>query len=80
MLKEFYSLIKQTHSFELILVTHDENERDFLGYFNKMPWLAIPWEERLVLGGLVRVCRPRTIPHLCIFDNEGQYITCDANE
>lgn len=72
--------MKLERKFELILVTSDENERDFLRYYSKMPWLAIPWNQKIVLGQMIRLCRPQTIPHLCIFDSDGHYVTCDATD
>ncbi|CAD8136002.1 unnamed protein product [Paramecium pentaurelia] len=80
MLKNFYDEIRKSKTFEIVLVTHDENERDFMKYYQKMPWLAIPWSEKMAISYLTRICKPQTIPHLCIFDQDGNYVTCGARD
>jgi nucleoredoxin len=37
---------KQKKPFEVVFLSSDRSEADFDAYFKKMPWLALPFEER----------------------------------
>nr|CCD14889.1 hypothetical protein, unlikely [Trypanosoma congolense IL3000] len=45
-LVEFYEKYHKSKNFEVVLVSWDESEEDFSGYYDKMPWLALPFGER----------------------------------
>ena len=44
-LAEYYKNNHQNKNFEIVFVRGDENEDAFNGYFNEMPWLALPFTE-----------------------------------
>eukprot|EP00796_Vickermania_ingenoplastis_P000801 gene801-442_t len=41
-LAEFYSKYKDAKNFEIIWISWDEEKGDYTGYFEKMPWMALP--------------------------------------
>lgn len=59
------------NDFEVVFISSDKDEESFNGYFEKMPWLAIPFidsEKRKTLKDLFKV---RGIPCLVILDKDG---------
>lgn len=46
LLAEFYKKFGQAKNFEVIFVSADQNEEKFKTYYNEMPWLALPFEQR----------------------------------
>lgn len=45
-LAEFYKKYHAEKNFEIVFVSSDKNEGDFKGYYEEMPWLALPFSER----------------------------------
>jgi thiol-disulfide isomerase/thioredoxin len=69
-LVDYYKEVnKKGKKFEVVLVSQDQNPTDFVEYFQKMPWLAIPMDEVVdyvqTLGAQFRL---KGIPHLVILD------------
>jgi thiol-disulfide isomerase/thioredoxin len=69
-LVDYYKEInKKGKKFEVILVSQDQNPTDFVDYFQKMPWLAIPMDEVVdYVQSLGAQFRLKGIPHLVILD------------
>lgn len=59
-LKEWYN--KQGGKAEIIFVSSDSDEAAFESYYASMPWLAIPYSERLVVSALMSTCGVIGIP------------------
>eukprot|EP00754_Rhynchopus_humris_P035169 Rhum_TRINITY_DN16737_c0_g1::Rhum_TRINITY_DN16737_c0_g1_i1::g.164098::m.164098/K17609/NXN; nucleoredoxin len=76
---KFYSEHKEKHSFEVVFVSLDRSDEDFLSYYSEMPWTAIPYgsTERSTFaskfGG-------EGIPELLIFDDAGSLVTRNGVE
>ncbi|GET90402.1 tryparedoxin, putative [Leishmania tarentolae] len=64
LLMEFYQKYQTSKNFEVVLVSWDEEEDDFNGYYQKMPWLTIPFEKRSILESLTKTFKVETIPTL----------------
>lgn len=41
----FYEKFAQSKNFEVLFVSWDEEEEDFAGYYEKMPWGTLPFSE-----------------------------------
>ncbi|EAN86318.1 putative tryparedoxin 1 [Trypanosoma cruzi] len=61
-LVEFYEKFRESKNFEVVLVTWDDEEEAYNGYFAKMPWLAIPFSSRAELEALRSTFGVETIP------------------
>ncbi|CAM39979.1 tryparedoxin [Leishmania braziliensis MHOM/BR/75/M2904] len=62
LLIEFYEKYHDSKNLEVILVTWDEEEEGFNGYYAKMPWLAIPFSQRHLVEGLTKAFKVESIP------------------
>mmetsp|Transcript_19251 Transcript_19251/g.54378 ORF Transcript_19251/g.54378 Transcript_19251/m.54378 type:complete len:269 (+) Transcript_19251:100-906(+) len=80
MLAESYAQHLKPKGFECVLVSSDRSEEDFLGYFAKMPWLALPYGDRARQEALSAQFGVRSIPTLALVDAEGRTITTEARE
>jgi thiol-disulfide isomerase/thioredoxin len=78
-LAETYNQLRKKHgkAFEIVCVSHDQSEAAFQRYFQKMPWLALPFHtmQRTVLGDLFQV---EGIPTLILLDRKGKVISRDG--
>ena len=46
-LAKFYQTMKEAgKKFEIVFISSDRDENDWQSYFNEMPWLALPFNER----------------------------------
>ena len=59
-LRDWY--MKQGGKVEIIFVSSDSDEASFESYYSSMPWLAIPYSERLVASALMSTCGVMGIP------------------
>lgn len=80
-LTEFYKeMNKKGKKFEIVWVSRDQTTDDFVAYFQKMPWLAVPvgsLEE--VVAKLAGKFQLKGIPHLVILDGyDGSVYTLDG--
>jgi len=65
-------------NFEIVFVSSDRDEDSFKEYFNDMPWLALPYEERDMKAKLSKKYKVSGIPSLIILDESGKVITTDG--
>lgn len=72
LLVDFYNKVNAQHkAAEIILVSADRTQEDFQKYFEKMPWLAVPFEEETIRASLAQKCQVTTIPNLSLMDSQG---------
>ncbi len=71
---------KKGKKFEIVFVSRDRNSDEFVGYYSKMPWVAVPLENvNAVIQNLAPKYDLKGIPHLVILDGEdGSSITTDG--
>lgn len=78
-LAAFYNNKKKEKNFEVIWISWDEEKSDYTGYFEKMPWLAVPFEKSVVVKALTEKFSVESIPTLIGVDaNTGKVVTTTA--
>lgn len=80
LLAKFYTDAKkiESTSFELVFCSSDSDENSFLQYFKSMPWLALPFNDRLLKSNLGAKFNVRGIPCLIILDANGNIKDLDG--
>ena len=67
--------------FEVVFVSADRSQEDFDAYYAKMPWLALPYDDRELQGDLNRLYGVRGIPTLVLLNpKDGSVISADGTE
>lgn len=61
---EFYEKFHESKDFEIIFISWDEEKEGFDGYYGKMPWLALPFENRKGMEHLTNGFNVQSIPTL----------------
>ncbi|KAF8016574.1 hypothetical protein BT93_H1943 [Corymbia citriodora subsp. variegata] len=74
-LADVYNELSPRGDLEIIFISADEDEESFIGYFSKMPWLAIPFSDSENRDSLDELFKVRGIPHLVILDGTGTVLT-----
>lgn len=78
-LADFYNKYKDAKNFEIIWISWDEEKDDYTGYFAKMPWTALPFEDRPGVEHLVKEFKVESIPTLVgVEANTGNVVTTTA--
>eukprot|EP00747_Dinoflagellata_sp_TGD_P178693 gnl/TRDRNA2_/TRDRNA2_28103_c0_seq1.p1 gnl/TRDRNA2_/TRDRNA2_28103_c0~~gnl/TRDRNA2_/TRDRNA2_28103_c0_seq1.p1 ORF type:complete len:281 (+),score=64.38 gnl/TRDRNA2_/TRDRNA2_28103_c0_seq1:65-907(+) len=75
-----YAQSLEPKGFKCVLVSSDQDEAAFSEYFAKMPWLALPYEDRQRQQQLSQLFKVQTIPTLAIVDPQGRTITTEARD
>ena len=77
----YRALERRGEHFEVVFVSGDRDEESFNSYFNKMPWLAVPFSNKQALQQLSQLFRVRAIPTLVILDlTRGRLVSMDGCE
>jgi len=81
-LVKFYEKMKeQEKDFEVVFVSSDHDAKSMGAYFEKMPWLAVPFDEREVKAKLSTKLKVRGIPTLVFLDGPtGQVYNMNGRE
>ena len=78
-LSKLYSdIVGQGKNFELVFVSSDKDETSFNEYYEEMPWLALPFDDRDRKGQLSNQFQVKGIPTLVLLDEEGKVYTTDG--
>lgn len=64
--------------FEVVFVSADRDEASWRSYFDEMPWLAVPYEDRGKLQTLSRKYSIQGYPSLIVVDANGNTVNGDA--
>jgi len=64
--------------FEIVFVSSDKDDDAFEGYYEEMPWLALPFENRAAKNDLSKACKVSGIPTLVILGPDGKIINADG--
>eukprot|EP01035_Chromulina_nebulosa_P019522 gene19522-25419_t len=69
-LKKFYDTLKEVDKeyLEIVMVSTDNNEDEFIEYFKEQPWVAMPYAEVPLKQAVTRQFNVTGIPHLVILD------------
>lgn len=73
-----YKASAAANSTEVVFVSSDQDQDGFDGYYNEMPWLALPFEDRAKKDMLSEKYGVRGIPTLVILDGAGTLITTEG--
>lgn len=65
---------QEVADFEIVLVSSDREEEKFAEYYADMPWLALPYEKRLLKADLCDKFGVKTVPTLIFFNDKGEVI------
>jgi len=77
-LAEWYAKDLQSKGLEVVFVSSDRGEDSFRGYFGKMPWLALPFNDRGRTEQLSQKFQVKGIPTLVLLKSSGEVITLDG--
>eukprot|EP00331_Platyophrya_macrostoma_P004980 CAMPEP_0176420078 /NCGR_PEP_ID=MMETSP0127-20121128/8405_1 /TAXON_ID=938130 /ORGANISM="Platyophrya macrostoma, Strain WH" /LENGTH=149 /DNA_ID=CAMNT_0017800631 /DNA_START=44 /DNA_END=493 /DNA_ORIENTATION=- len=69
---------KKNKELEIIFVSFDKKKSEFESYYKKMPWLAIPFEDKDTIKKLSSKYSVQGIPTLLILDNNGEVLVEDG--
>jgi nucleoredoxin len=81
MLAKFYTEMKKKgKKFEIVLVSRDRSPDEFVGYYEKMPWLACTWENfQQVAQQTSGPLKVQGIPHFVLLEgDDATVITYDG--
>ncbi|KAL5250752.1 hypothetical protein ACHWQZ_G016479 [Mnemiopsis leidyi] len=74
----YNEVLKAGHNFEIIWVSRDRYESSAEDFFQKMPWVRLPWSENYKIGQLFSLTQQRYIPALTILDPDLNVINPNA--
>eukprot|EP00246_Nothoceros_aenigmaticus_P016997 TRINITY_DN800_c0_g1_i1.p1 TRINITY_DN800_c0_g1~~TRINITY_DN800_c0_g1_i1.p1 ORF type:complete len:608 (+),score=153.44 TRINITY_DN800_c0_g1_i1:128-1951(+) len=78
-LKQVYEKLKAEHKdLEIVFVSGDEDEEAFRGYFEDMPWLAVPFSDQQAKKQLNSLFEVEGIPTLVTLDSHGKTVQTDT--
>lgn len=77
-LANFYQSVLASHRVEIVWVSSDRSDQEFVTYFQKMPWLAVPMKATDKLEELRDQFSVAGIPYLVVLDTNGQVLVRDA--
>ena len=78
---KFYKEQKEKRQdFEVVWVSWDNSEEQAKEYYEKMPWLALPFSEKKIKEKLNRKFQVRSIPTLALVDKEGTIVSTKARD
>lgn len=72
-LAEFYKKMNKKYKgkFEIVWISGDRSEQEFVGYYQKMPWLAVPVNvASQIYQKLSPLYKVKGIPHMVFLDGE----------
>lgn len=81
-LVEAYKKLKETgqgQDFEIVLISLDHKDEQFKEGFEKMPWLALPFNDKSI-ERLVRYFELQNLPTLVIIGPDGKTLNPDVSE
>eukprot|EP01031_Cornospumella_fuschlensis_P035644 gene35644-43231_t len=78
-LVKFYTVAqKAKKGLEIIWVSGDRSQDEFVGYYQKMPWLAVPMDKAgAYMQSLGAKYQLKGIPHLVLLDMDGNVLSLD---
>ncbi|GMI39569.1 hypothetical protein TeGR_g12079 [Tetraparma gracilis] len=76
---EFVSALRKTNpNFECVFVSSDKDQAEFDGYFETMPFLALPYADRERKNALSKRFKVGGIPSLLVLAPDGSVVTDDG--
>jgi thiol-disulfide isomerase/thioredoxin len=78
LIKTYEKVKKENEEFEIVFVSRDFDEQSFADYFGEMPWLALPFSDRLLKASVSKKYGVSGIPSLILLNPDGSVITIDG--
>jgi nucleoredoxin len=75
LVKKYEEIKAAGKKFEIVFVSSDRDDGSFQEYFNEMPWLALPYDDRAAKNELSKVFGIEGIPSLVLLDTDFSVIT-----
>lgn len=76
--KVYKEVNKESKGFEIVFISFDKSKPDFEGYYNEMPWLAVPFDDQETIKKLSKKYGVNGIPCLIIIDKDGKVLNDDC--
>ena len=76
--KVYEEVNKNGKELEIVFASLDKSKTEFESYYKKMPWLAVPFDEKEAVKKLTTTYSVRGIPSLIIVDDEGSVLNEDG--
>mmetsp|Transcript_56648 Transcript_56648/g.104004 ORF Transcript_56648/g.104004 Transcript_56648/m.104004 type:complete len:157 (-) Transcript_56648:272-742(-) len=77
-LADMYKQAAAEKQIEVIFASSDRDEAGFQGYYNEMPWLAVPFSDRDKKEELSKKYGVRGIPMLIVLNSNGDLETAEG--
>jgi len=78
-LAKLYDTLKADgKKFEIVFISSDKDKASWEEYYNEMPWLALPYEDRDTKSNLSDHFDVEGIPTLILLNSQGKLITADG--
>ena len=79
-LAEVYEELRaKGESFEIVMISLDDEEQSFKKYFESMPWFALPFNDKSC-GKLARYFKLRVLPTLVVIGQDGKTLHSNVAE
>jgi len=79
-LAEMYRDTFKGKGFEIIFVSSDKDQKSFDSYFEEMPWVALPFDQRDLKATLSKKYKVQGIPSFVILNTDGTLITTNGRD
>lgn len=79
-LAEMYRDTFKDKGLEIIFVSSDKDQRSFDSYFEEMPWVALPFDQRDLKATLSKKYKVQGIPSFVILNTDGTLITTNGRD
>ena len=78
-LVDFYNSVNSKEKkCEVVFASLCRSDLDYAGYYDKMPWLSIPYSERKLVENLGMKYGVKTVPSLILVDEQGKALFNDC--
>lgn len=68
----FYETVNEMEkTVEVIFISRDRSQGEFDGYYDEMPWLALPFAEQDKINAIKATCNVAGIPKLVLLRKDG---------
>ena len=78
LIEAYNDILAAGHDFEIIWVSRDSKEDASNSFFQKMPWVRLPWSENHKIRDLFSLTQQRYIPALTILDPDLNVVKAQA--
>lgn len=71
-----YAKVRQADpTFTIVFISSDGSKKEFDQHYDKMPWLALAFEDRKTEAELANVCDVEEVPTFVVLDENGKVLS-----